>query len=47
MSNKLKLAIFDRDGVINYDKGHVGAVKDFQFVSEIIPLLKKFKIVTE
>ena len=43
MPDKLKLAIFDRDGVINYDTGHVGVIKDFEFVSEVIPLLKKIQ----
>ena len=40
MPDKLKLAIIDRDGVINNDTGHVGVINDIEFVSEVIPLLK-------
>ena len=35
-----KAAFFDRDGVINVDKGYVGSWCDFQFVEGIFDVLK-------
>ncbi len=41
MANK---AIFlDRDGVINYDKGYVCKIEDFEFVDRIFEVLKAFQ----
>lgn len=41
MKNTLIKAVFlDRDGVINYDKGHVGEIDRFEFIHGTIEALK-------
>ena len=46
----IKVAFFDRDGIINYDYGYVHKIKDFHFVKGIFDVLKflltkNFKII--
>ncbi len=38
-----KAVFLDRDGIINIDKGYVGKISDFEFVSGIFSLIKAFQ----
>ncbi len=38
-----KAVFLDRDGIINVDKGYVGKIADFEFVSGIFSLIKAFE----
>ena len=38
--NKNKFAILDRDGVINFDYGHVGKIDDFDFIPHSIDAMQ-------
>lgn len=40
---KIKVLFLDRDGVINYDYGHVHEVDKFDFIPSIFPLCKKYQ----
>ncbi len=43
MSNQNKALFLDRDGVINYDKGYVCKIEDFEFVKGIFEILDYFQ----
>ncbi len=43
MSNQNKALFLDRDGVINYDKGYVCKIEDFEFVKGIFETLDYFQ----
>ncbi len=43
MSNQNKALFLDRDGVINYDKGYVCKIEDFEFVKGIFATLDYFQ----
>ncbi|MFL2686150.1 MAG: HAD-IIIA family hydrolase [Thermodesulfobacteriota bacterium] len=42
LRNKRKCVFLDRDGVVNYEKGHLNNIDDFEIRPEIISLIKLF-----
>jgi len=38
--NKKRALLLDRDGIINVDRGYIGKVENFEFISGIFPFLR-------